>query len=221
MPTSDAHFFVRLASLWGTPSQLTALSSLSVSLSGVVAARLWRLVVSAVSCGPVSLTAPPPGPGLSLFSPYDEFKMFVRYIDIYTRAERALRPLCGYVSLTTQWPHDKPSTTRTSSEHITQAHTSKAPHTPYAHETTHIMRTYNCSRQHSGGAAPPRWHRACPSRQPMHSRARLGGDAGGRATAWCGRRGAREEGTEGLARRRWLRRRRWRRVDGGGGGSGG
>ena len=40
VPTSDAHFFVRLASLWGTPSQLTALSSLSVSLSGVVAARL-------------------------------------------------------------------------------------------------------------------------------------------------------------------------------------
>lgn len=108
VPTSDAHFFVRLASLWGTPSQLTALSSLSVSLSGVVAARLEA---GRVSCGPVSLTAPPPGPGLSLFSPYDEFKMFVRYIDIYTRAERALRPLCGYVSLTTHWPHDKPSTT--------------------------------------------------------------------------------------------------------------
>ena len=46
-----------------------------------------------------------------------------------------------------------------------------APRTSHAHDTTHLMHKPNCSRKHAGGAAPPDWHRACPSRQPMHGRA--------------------------------------------------
>ena len=45
VPTSDAHFFVRLASLWGTPSQLTALSSIS-ALWCVVSGVLSRTCLS-------------------------------------------------------------------------------------------------------------------------------------------------------------------------------